>query len=180
MRIKSVINTPAVVLTIVEAALVFAPAAQAAQFAFGHPGEAAQVNRTIVIQAHDDFFLPRTVTVKAGETIRFKVVNVGKLPHEFMLGDKDAQAAHEKAMHDMRDSSMPGMNMTNMPMNDRPMPGMSITAMEANSIVVEPGHTQALIWTFTKPETLAYGCHEPGHFAAGMVGTIEVQPASGL
>ncbi|MDF3823503.1 hypothetical protein P3G55_26760, partial [Leptospira sp. 96542] len=46
--------------------------------AAGRPGEPAQVTRTIPIQMGDTMrFTPADITVKAGETIRFFVVNQG-------------------------------------------------------------------------------------------------------
>jgi uncharacterized cupredoxin-like copper-binding protein len=45
---------------------------------------------------------------------------------------------------------------------------------EPNGISVEPGETKELIRTFEAPgETLA-GCHEAGHYAAGMKAAITV------
>jgi uncharacterized cupredoxin-like copper-binding protein len=31
-----------------------------------------------------------------------------------------------------------------------------------------------MTWRFTEAGTTEFGCHEPGHFAAGMVGDISV------
>ncbi|MGH8282154.1 MAG: plastocyanin/azurin family copper-binding protein [Gammaproteobacteria bacterium] len=30
------------------------------------------------------------------------------------------------------------------------------------------------MWTFTRDGTVEYACHDPGHFAAGMVGKIVI------
>lgn len=46
--------------------------------------------------------------------------------------------------------------------------------MGPNQIEIEPGATQSVTWTFTEPGEVLYGCHEPGHYEGGMVGTIEV------
>jgi uncharacterized cupredoxin-like copper-binding protein len=35
-------------------------------------------------------------------------------------------------------------------------------------IKVEPGKTGELTHTFRKGESVVIGCHEPGHYAAGM------------
>lgn len=45
----------------------------------------------------------------------------------------------------------------------------------ANGVAVPVGETRALIWTFTHAGHFQYGCHKPGHFAAGMVGGITVR-----
>ncbi|HSK97563.1 MAG TPA: plastocyanin/azurin family copper-binding protein [Euzebyales bacterium] len=41
---------------------------------------------------------------------------------------------------------------------------------------VPSGETVELTWTFDgETEGLLYGCHEPGHYEAGMVGDIVVE-----
>ena len=37
-----------------------------------------------------------------------------------------------------------------------------------------PAGPLALVYTFDNPATLEYGCHVPGHYAAGMRGTISI------
>ena len=46
----------------------------------------------------------------------------------------------------------------------------------AFSINVPAGQSARLVYTFQQPGTLLYGCHVPGHYAAGMLGTITVTP----
>jgi uncharacterized cupredoxin-like copper-binding protein len=36
------------------------------------------------------------------------------------------------------------------------------------------GKTVRLVYSFDQPRTLEYGCHVPGHYAAGMRGTITI------
>ncbi len=43
---------------------------------------------------------------------------------------------------------------------------------DANAVEVGPGETKELTWTFTTAGTTLYGCHEPGHYASGMRGSI--------
>lgn len=50
--------------------------------------------------------------------------------------------------------------------------GDHMAAMD-NSISIPPGETADLTWKFTDPGSLQFGCHEPGHYEGGMVGTIE-------
>jgi len=130
--------------------------ATVATSALGSPADPAKATRTVEVRAGDDLhFQPDQVQVKAGETITFKVVNATKLAHDFTLGDEAAQSAHEK---EMRSASSGSMKM----------------ASEANAINIAPGETKELTWTFAKAGTTLYGCHEPGHYAAGMKGTIAV------
>lgn len=100
-------------------------------------------------------FKPDTVEVKAGETVTFKLINESSELHEFMLGDEAMQAAHEEEMSEM--STEP------MDMDDT-----------ADSRTVKAGTTEMLTYTFTEAGTVLYGCHQPGHYAGGMKGTITV------
>ena len=116
----------------------------------------AQPSRTLEIRAGDDLrFTPEAIRVQAGETIAFKVSNIGTVPHEFVVGDEAVQQEHEEEM-------VSGKGMT----------GMDDDASYA--IDVPAGETTTLIYTFTKEGTLIYGCHVPGHYGAGMRGVITV------
>jgi uncharacterized cupredoxin-like copper-binding protein len=39
---------------------------------------------------------------------------------------------------------------------------------------VAPGRTETIFWQFTREGRYYYGCLEPGHFEAGMIGKLEV------
>lgn len=124
----------------------------------GSPGDPAKATRTVDIQATDALrFQPDQVQVKVGETITFAVTDTGKMPHDFVLGGDAAQSQHEKEMRDMSSSG-------------------SMTAMkdDPNAIHLAPGETKQVTWTFDKAGTTLFGCHEAGHYAAGMKGTITV------
>lgn len=122
--------------------------------AFGKPGDGNGVDRTIEVGQFDDFrFDPTTIEIAVGETIRFDVTNRGIANHEFVLGDAAFQRMHEDEMAEM---------------------GAELAPDESYAIGVEPGTSKSLIWTFTEPVTIEFGCHVPGHYAGGMVGTIEV------
>lgn len=122
-------------------------------FWFGHVGKLADAKRTVKLSAMDIKFMPTDVTIQKGETVKFEIVNDGKLAHEFVLGDAAEQAEHDKEM-----AAMPDMKMDHV-----------------NGVSVEPGKTASLIWTFTKAGSLQYACHVPGHYAAGMIGQLTVK-----
>lgn len=123
----------------------------------GGPSPAASSGgpRTIAVAMTDQLrFEPAQFTVSAGETVRFEVTNTGQIVHEFYIGDEDVQAAHEVEM-----GGMSGMGTD-----------------EANGLSIEPGHTETLEFTFPdEPGELLIGCHEPGHYAGGMVATITIE-----
>ena len=117
---------------------------------------AQPANRTISLQIDNQLqFAPASVAVHVGETVAFKVTNASSFAHELVIGDEAVQTAHEQEM-----ASGTGM-------------AMGSDAM--NSVQVPAGQTATLVYTFTKPGTLSYGCHVSGHYAAGMRGTITVE-----
>ncbi|MBA3362065.1 MAG: cupredoxin domain-containing protein [Acidimicrobiia bacterium] len=125
------------------------------EFTFGAPADPAEADRTVEIVASDDFrFDPATLTVVAGETITFQIVNAGQDPHDFTLGDQVAQDEHEAEVADM---------------------GGTMMHDTANAVSVDAGETKELTWRFTQAGTVLIGCHQPGHYAAGMTGQITVQ-----
>jgi uncharacterized cupredoxin-like copper-binding protein len=45
----------------------------------------------------------------------------------------------------------------------------------SDEVQVQPGGYAELSYQFRAPGTLILGCHEPGHYAAGMRATFEVR-----
>jgi uncharacterized cupredoxin-like copper-binding protein len=54
------------------------------------------------------------------------------------------------------------------------MKGMDMSHDDPNSVLVEPGKTAELVWTFDTDATLEFACNVPGHYEAGMVGPITI------
>ncbi len=118
----------------------------------GQPGSLKEVNRTIDITMHDTMrYNLDELQVKSGETIRFKILNKGLIPHEFTLGDRKALLKHQSMM--------------------RNMPAM--VHSEANAVTLKPGESGEIIWTFSDSDTLMAACFIPGHFEAGMSMAIQ-------
>jgi uncharacterized cupredoxin-like copper-binding protein len=129
------------------------PGADAIRSDFGSPAEPADAARTVEILANDDFtFVPAEVSVAPGETVTFRVVNQGSLVHDFTLGDQATQDEHEAEMAEMEDMA-----------HDEP-----------NVMSVPAGETMELTWTFPESGTVLIGCHQPGHYDAGMNGEITI------
>lgn len=129
-------------------------------FAFGAPGVAEDADRLVDVETVEEggfHYQPGTIAVEAGETVTFRVRNVGEAVHEFVLGDEATQREHEEEMQAM-DGAEGGMAMGD----------------EANALSLQPGATKTLTWTFTTSSELIYGCHEPGHYVAGMRGDLTV------
>jgi P-type Cu+ transporter len=136
------------------AALLFAARGGGGMNMSGMASAVPGAARTISVDADDQLrFVPDTINVRVGETVDFRLTNTGTNEHEFVLGDASVQQEHEEAM--ARSTRMTGMD-------------------SSSSIDVPPGKTVSLVYTFTKPGTLIIGCHYPGHYNAGMQGTVTV------
>lgn len=139
----------------------------AASFAFGEPAPAAQATRSIEVVLKDIAFEPNRIQVKAGETVRFVIVNQGQLPHEFNLGDKAMHLEHQKEM-----AAMQGMDhgqMNHGQMNHAHGHGAG------NTVLVQPGQRAELTWTFRASAPIEFACNVPGHYQAGMVGDLIIE-----
>jgi uncharacterized cupredoxin-like copper-binding protein len=112
------------------------------------------VTRTVRIGMSDAMrFTPDKIVVKHGETVRFIVANEGKVRHELVLGTPQSLKEHYAAM--LKD---PGME------HDDP-----------SQITLDAGKTGEIVWRFTRGGTVAMGCLQPGHYDAGMKGSITVR-----
>ena len=134
---------------------------------FGRPGDASAVRRTVRIVANDNRFSPKSITVRAGETIRFRIINRGELAHDFTIGPPDIQQEHRQEMMEMMTEGMLGP--------EGMMPGASHGHDDPNAVLIPPGKTAELVWTFAHSETLQFGCNIPGHYEDGMHGDFIVR-----
>ena len=113
--------------------------------------------RTVAVRMSDDMrYDPTKFDFFAGDTVRFEMTNEGSFRHEFFVGDVAAQEEHAAEM--------------------RATDGSGMGHDEPNGVTVEPGETETLEITFDETGALQVGCHEPGHFEAGMSAPITVHP----
>lgn len=132
-----------------------AMAAPKEQKPWGIGGDAAAVRRTVEIRMDDAMrFTPARIEVREGETVRFRVRNAGKVLHEMVIGTPEELKAHAEMM-----KKHPGME------HDEPYMAH-----------VGAGKRGDMVWNFNRAGTFQFACLIPGHFEAGMVGTIVVQP----
>lgn len=121
--------------------------------AFGEPADAADADRVVDVDMSDEMrFSPDQIAVAPGETITFRLHNRGKVDHDFTLGDAATQESHDMAMTRGASAAMGHDG--------------------GNGIVVAPGQTAELTWHFTSVADVLFGCHIPGHYAAGMRGAL--------
>ncbi|MFC6336464.1 copper-binding protein [Pseudomonas sp. CCM 7891] len=147
-------------------------------FSFGEAAPAAKATRTVEVVLQDISFSPESLDVKAGETVRFVLVNKGQLLHEFNLGDAAMHVSHQQEMLKMQAGGMlTATGMKKDGMDHSTMDHGDMGAMkhdDPNSVLVEPGKTAELTWTFGKAGALEFACNIPGHYQAGMVGKLTV------
>ncbi len=127
--------------------------------ASGMPGMMKDVSRIIdvVMRETDDgdmIFDPDAFEIAQGETIRFNVTNKGELEHEFVIDTIEGNAKHKELMAEMEME------------HDDP-----------NSVRLDPGMSDEVIWTFANNGTFEFACLIPGHYESGMHGPIEVAQA---
>ena len=126
----------------------------------GHEDETAADHsdeRVVHVTMTEFAFDPAALTVSAGETVRFVIVNEGSIPHEFRLSNTHRIEEHLASGH--ADHEEAGGH------HD-----------EGGDVFIEvaAGDTDELVFTF--PTDIALyadvACLIPGHYEAGMVGTL--------
>lgn len=126
-------------------------------------GLAAQtISRSVSIHMDDNMrFTPDKVEAQVGEVIRFVVHNAGAVPHEFVLGNREDIAAHAQVMRQAANAPADHAHQH--------------TAGAALS--VKPGEMGEMVVSFSEPSTLQIACLIPGHYEAGMLGSIDIKVA---
>ncbi|OSQ37482.1 copper-binding protein [Thalassospira mesophila] len=142
----------------------------------GAPGKMSDVHRTIKITMEDNFYDKEKIVVRSGETVRFLIENKGEFVHEFNIGTAAMHADHQKEMlimmeHGALEADKINMSMMKMDMGN----GMTMNHDDPNSVLLEPGKTAEIIWTFPKEAELEFACNVPGHYESGMMGKISSQ-----
>ena len=67
----------------------------------GEKGKLSEVSRTIEIKMYDNYYEPKEIKIKKGETIKFIVHNYGELVHEFNIATKEMHIKHQPEMMKM-------------------------------------------------------------------------------
>lgn len=100
-------------------------------------------------------FVPDRIESWAGQRVTFVVENTSPMEHEFVIGDADFHAEHDKGEHGGHGAD------------------------GGKAVTVKPGETARL--TFTMPKSApTFACYVDDHDAAGMKGTVAYrQPAEG-
>jgi uncharacterized cupredoxin-like copper-binding protein len=120
---------------------------------FGEYGTQMHPTVTIEISMSDDMrFTPATIQVKQGDIVEFIHANEVQLMHEFVLGTLQSLNKHAEQM-----KQNPSMS------HDKPF-----------TVNIAPGETGTNTWQSTESGVFHFGCLIPGHYEAGMRGTVIV------
>jgi uncharacterized cupredoxin-like copper-binding protein len=112
-------------------------------------GVASATPETLHVTIRHSRFIPETLLVRQGATVRFVVTNLDPIDHELIIGDAEVQRRHETGTEPSH-GAVPG------------------------EVSAPPGVTAETTYTFSRPGVVLLGCHAPGHYAYGMRGRVLV------
>ncbi len=159
------------ICTLIGASSVLADAGHEQSTMIGAEGQAAQVDRVVEVEMDEMSFSPSDVSVERGETIRFVVTNTGRMVHEFNIGTDAMHDAHGQEMRAMMQKGL----MTTREIREDKMKAAGMMHDDPSSVLLEPGETAEVIWTFSGDSDLELACNVPGHRAGGMTGEISIE-----
>ena len=128
-----------------------APVATASAASSLVPSVAPLTGEVEIVMSDTMRFAPDPIMVKAGEPVTFVVRNEGVIVHEFVVGTEAEQSDHAA---DMTEGGM--------------------SHGHDNALSLKAGASGSLTMTFAEAGSLLIGCHEPGHYDAGMKATLNV------
>ncbi len=136
----------------------------------GEKGKQTDVDKIIKIEMYDNYFLPETISVKKGETIKFIVNNNGDMVHEFNIGTKAMHLKHQSEMMRMVENEILLVDrIDKKKMKELSKKDHSMSHSHSNSVLLEPNQSAELIWKFNTDANLEAACNVPGHYVSGMV-----------
>tara|TARA_B100001769_G_C22006231_1_gene540733 strand:- start:503 stop:1003 length:501 start_codon:yes stop_codon:yes gene_type:complete len=141
----------------------------------GETGKESEVSKIIEIKMYDNYYEPNIIEVKKGETIKFVVINLGELVHEFNIATKEMHIKHQPEMMMMVEKEiLLGDRIDLKKMKEAAKTNHSMAHSHSNSVLLEPKKSADLIWKFSKNAKLEAACNVPGHYDSGMVAKVNI------
>ena len=141
----------------------------------GETGKESEVSKIIEIKMYDNYYEPNIIEVKEGETIKFVVINLGELVHEFNIATKEMHIKHQPEMMMMVEKEiLLGDRIDLKKMKEAAKTNHSMAHSHSNSVLLEPKKSADLIWKFSKNANLEAACNVPGHYDSGMVAKVNI------
>ena len=141
----------------------------------GFKGKESDINRVIKVKMYDNYYEPNSFQIKAGETIKFEVENLGELVHEFNIAKKIMNIKHHPEMEKMVENeilladSIDKEKMKKMAKMDKAM-----AHSHSNSVLLEPKQKGNIIWKFDNAVNIEIACNVPGHYQVGMIAKVDI------
>ena len=141
----------------------------------GEKGKLSEVSRTIEIKMYDNYYEPKEINIKKGETIKFIVFNYGELVHEFNIATKEMHIKHQPEMMKMVENQiLLADKIDKKKMKEMAKKDHSMAHSHSNSVLLEPNEIGEIIWKFSTNTNLEAACNVPGHYDVGMVADIKI------
>ncbi len=115
--------------------------------------------RVVDVEMTEMAFGPANIDVALGETVRLRFHNAGVVAHEAVMGDLAFQEEHA--------AEMTGGDAHQTDSHDA-------TADDPEALVVAAGDTADMVYTAGDAGALIIGCHQPGHWDAGMKSDLTI------
>ncbi len=141
----------------------------------GSKGKLSEVDRVIKVKMYDNYYEPKFFNIKKGETIKFEVVNVGNLVHEFNIANAMMHKKHQPEMERMVENeillvdSIDKEKMKKMAKMDKAM-----AHSHSNSVLLAPKEKGDLVWKFDNETNIEIACNVPGHYQIGMIAKVQI------
>jgi len=116
-------------------------------------------------------YSPSRITVQAGMPVAIKLVNRGKVPHEFMLYDTPKHPLNSTMGHEWveRTNYFHGMKVTATGGRSR-MKGPDLF-----EVAIRPGQSAVLTFTPLRKGSFEFGCLIEGHYESGQRGVLTIK-----
>ena len=139
----------------------------------GEKGKPFEVTRTVTIKMYDNYFEPDQINVKKNETIKFIVLNLGELVHEFNIATKEMHIKHQTEMMIMVENEIILSDKVDKEkMRQMAKKNSKMLHSHSNSVLLSPGEKGQLVWKFSNKAKLEAACNVPGHYEVGMIAKI--------
>ena len=141
----------------------------------GSKGKMEDVTRTIQVKMYDNYYEPNSFNIKKGETVKFEVINVGELVHEFNIANAMMHIKHQPEMERMVENEiLLGDKIDKDKMQKMAAMDKSMGHSHSNSVLLAPKEKGILIWKFENAVNIEVACNVPGHYQAGMIAAVNL------
>ena len=141
----------------------------------GSKGNLNDVKRVIKVVMYDNYYEPSSFKIKAGETIKFELVNAGELVHEFNIANKMMHMKHQPQMEKMVESEILfADSIDKNKMKKMAKINKSMGHSHSNSVLLEPKQKGYIIWKFDNAINIEVACNIPGHYQVGMIAKVDI------